>query len=234
MELCLLIPAKNEARSLPATISNLWDTLSPKISFNFLVINDHSDDDSLEVLHELSEKYKNFNFVDNDLEGGVGNAIRFGLERWKGDVVAICMADGSDSPYDILTSYNKINSGQYDCIFGSRFIKGGKVRGYPVVKLILNRIFNSMVQMITFNKYNDFTNIFKVYHRMAIEVIQPIDSTGFSIGLEMSLKAFAKELKIGIIPISWQQRTAGKSKLNLRKNFRLYLNTLIRSNCAAK
>ncbi|NVO20251.1 MAG: glycosyltransferase family 2 protein [Bacteroidetes bacterium] len=229
MELCLLIPAKNEASSLPSTLSHYWDTLNSRIPFNFLIINDHSDDDSSEVLHELSNKYSNLFFVDNNFEGGVGNAIRYGLEVWKGDIVAICMADGSDSPFDILTSYNKICSRQVSCVFGSRFIKGSKIEGYPIAKLILNRIFNFLVKIISSNKYNDFTNIFKVYQRTAIEAIQPLESTGFSIGLEMSLKAFSKQLKIEIIPISWRQRTAGKSKLNLRKNTSLYLNTLIKS-----
>ena len=228
MELCLLIPAKNEAQSLPSTISNFCDTLGPLIPFNILVVIDHSDDDSLAVLQQLSEKYMNLNFVDNILEEGVGNAIRFGLGRWKGDVVAICMADGSDSSYDILTSYNIINSGKFDCVFGSRFIKGGKVHGYPIVKLVFNRVFNSLIKMISLYKYNDFTNIFKVYHRSAIEAIQPIESTGFSIGLEMSLKAFSKNLKIEIIPIQWKQRSAGKSKLNFRKNLKSYLNTAVR------
>ena len=67
-----------------------------------------------------------------------------------------------------------------------------------------------------------------MYRRNAIIQISPIESKGFSIGLEMSLKAFSKELEIGFIPISWKQRTTGESKLNLVKNIRLYFSTLIR------
>ncbi|MEO7175827.1 MAG: glycosyltransferase, partial [Saprospiraceae bacterium] len=110
MELCILIPAKNEAKSLPSTISHLCSTLDFFIFYNILVVNDHSDDDSLLVLHELSKIYPNLQFSNSNFEGGVGNAIRFGLDRWKGDVLAICMADGSECPFDILTSYNIINS----------------------------------------------------------------------------------------------------------------------------
>ena len=228
MELCILIPAKNEEDSIVDTISNIWEKLNGKIQFNILVINDYSEDSTLKKLEELSKKYLNLNFINNNFNCGVGNAIRFGLTKWKGNYISICMADSSDSPNDILESYNKIITGNYDCIFGSRFIKGGIVQGYPIQKLILNRVFNLIVKLISRKNYNDFTNIFKMYSRNALILIGPIESTGFSIGLEMSLKAFSKNLKIGIIPISWVQRTAGISKLKVFKNIRVYVSTLIK------
>lgn len=225
MELCILIPARNEETSLPSTIVNIQEQLNEKISFNFLVINDHSTDDTLKVLEDLKVHY-NLNYINNQNDGGVGNAIRYGLKHWRGDVLAICMADNSDNPGDILKSYHLIEEGVYDCVFGSRFIKGGKTINYPVKKLILNRIFNVMVKYISSYDYNDYTNIFKVYSRKSIETIQPINSSNFSIGLEMSLKAFKSGLKIGIIPITWQQRKSGTSKLKLLSNFNQYIGTL--------
>jgi dolichol-phosphate mannosyltransferase len=68
-----------------------------------------------------------------------------------------------------------------------------------------------------------------LYHRRSIEVIFPLDSTGFSIGLEMSLKAFKRGLSIAIIPISWKQRKAGLSKLKFCENFKSYVSTLQKS-----
>jgi dolichol-phosphate mannosyltransferase len=226
MELCLIIPAKNEMLTLTETIDNIQKKLKGKILFNILVVNDHSDDGTFELLENLVIKFSNLKFVSNEWNEGVGNAIRFGLTKWQGDIVAICMADGSDAPEDILLSYKKIYREGYDCTFGSRFIKGGQVENYPFIKFFLNRIFNNWVRVKTGINYNDFTNIFKLYHRRSIEVIFPLDSTGFSIGLEMSLKAFKRGLNIAIIPISWKQRKAGVSKLKLSKNFKLYKSTL--------
>ena len=226
MELCVIIPAKNEMLTLTETIDNIQKKLEGEISYNILVINDHSDDGTLQLLENLSRIYSNLKFVSNEWEGGVGNAIRFGLSQWQGDIVAICMADGSDAPEDILLSYKMICDDGYDCVFGSRFIKGGQVENYPFVKYFLNRIFNNWVRIKTGIYYNDFTNIFKLYHRRSVEVIFPLDSTGFSIGLEMSLKAFKRGLNIAIIPISWKQRKAGVSKLKLSENFKLYMSTL--------
>lgn len=229
MELCVLIPARDEELTLTETIAVLQEKLNGKIPFTILVINDHSDDRTLDLLVELAEKYSNLKYLSNEWGGGVGNAIRYGLSKWQGDIVALCMADGSDAPEDILKSYVKIDQEGFDCVFGSRFIKGGHVEKYPFIKLILNRLLNNIVRVISGNKYNDYTNIFKVYHRRAIDAIEPLDSKGFSIGLEMSLKSYKENLNIAIIPISWTQRKAGVSKLNLTKNFKAYVSTLRKS-----
>ena len=138
MELCVIIPAKNEMLTLTETIDNIQKKLEGEIPHNILVINDHSDDGTLQLLENLSRIYSNLKFVSNEWEGGVGNAIRFGLSQWQGDIVAICMADGSDAPEDILLSYKMICDDGYDCVFGSRFIKGGQVENYPFVKYFLN------------------------------------------------------------------------------------------------
>ncbi|MCB9256462.1 MAG: glycosyltransferase family 2 protein [Chitinophagales bacterium] len=229
MELCIIIPAKNEELSLRETIENIQNKLKDELPFNILVVNDHSDDGTLLLLEKLASSFPNLKYVSNEWEGGVGNAIRYGMSMWHGDILALCMADGSDAPQDILLSYKKIQKEGFDCVFGSRFIKGGRVKNYPIIKLSLNRIFNTWVRIVSGNKYNDFTNIFKVYNRRAIEAIMPLDSTDFSIGLEMSLKAYKKKLSIAVIPISWTQRKAGTSKLKLSKNFQLYMSTLQKS-----
>lgn len=225
MELCLLIPAKNEESVIEETINTFHTRLHNQVQFNILVINDHSNDRTEEILQNLASKYPNMDYVNNQKQGGVGNAIKYGLEKWKGDVISICMADGSDDIADILKSFKLVKEDHSDCVFGSRFIKGGEVTNYPQIKLLLNRIFNNYVKIRSSNNYNDFTNIFKTYSRNALEIIGPISSDGFSIGLEMSLKSFKKGLKIAVIPISWKQRSAGKSKLRLRKNFKLYMQT---------
>ena len=225
MILCVLIPAKNESLTISETIKNLDQVLS-KISVNYLVVNDHSDDNTEEILKELCLEYPNLRYVNNQGIPGVGNAISYGLKSWEGDLISLCMADGSDFPRDVLRSYEIIKEGNSDCVFGSRFIEGGTVYNYPLVKLVLNRIFNNYTRIKSKYEYNDFTNIFKTYKRTAINEITPILSDNFSIGMEMSIKAFKQGMRVVVIPISWRQREAGKSKLNLRKNFNSYIQTL--------
>jgi dolichol-phosphate mannosyltransferase len=59
---------------------------------------------------------------------GFGYAVRYGLERFSGDCVAVMMADLSDDPKDLIRFYDKMVAENVDCVFGSRFIKGGYTR----------------------------------------------------------------------------------------------------------
>ena len=229
MELCIIIPAKNEEGSLRSTIAEINNVLLGQLNFNILIVNDYSTDSTVPVLEELVKEYSHINYLSNANKPGVGNAIKFGLDIWKGDIVAICMADASDSPYDVLKAYHCIEKGSYDCVFGSRFIDGASVVDYPTFKFFLNRIFNNLVKISTGNMYNDYTNIFKLYSRKSLEKIGPLKADGFSIGLEMSLRSFKSKLSIAVIPISWRNRKFGTSKLNLIKNVKVYFSTLVSS-----
>ena len=227
--LCIIIPAKNEEDTISNTISELYYTLNSVIDFTILIVDDHSSDNTSNVIDALQNKYTNVKSVHNRYPGGVGNAIKYGIDNSKEPIVTICMADGSDSPKDVLKMYKLLVNEGYECVFGSRFIKGGHVIGYPVFKLLMNRIFNTIVELFNKNQYNDYTNIFKMYRRTVIDQIKPILSEGFSIGLEMSLKAYNINAKIKVIPINWKQRKAGESKLNLMKNIKVYMRTLYKN-----
>ena len=72
------------------------------------------------------------------------------------------MADCSDVPEDVVRYYRVIQDG-YDCVFGSRFIRGSVVNNYPRVKLVVNRLVNRMIQLLFRCPYNDLTNAFKAY-----------------------------------------------------------------------
>ena len=137
------------------------------------------------------------------------------------------MADLSDSPDDIIKYYKKLEEG-YDCVFGSRFIKGSKVVDYPIIKLIINRIVNTFIQLIFKTKYNDLTNAFKAYKIEVIKDILPLKAAHFNITIEISLSALIRNYKIATIPISWYGRTWGQSNLKLRAMGRRYLATLIK------
>src|SRR5688572_14482317 len=101
MKLCVLIPAYNEAENLPATLLDLYATLSAnKIPHQLLVINDNSSDNSEQLLENLKPEIPTLKHLKNTYGQGFGNAIRFGLDNWQGDIVTIVMADASDTPQD--------------------------------------------------------------------------------------------------------------------------------------
>jgi len=132
------------------------------------------------------------------------------------------MADSSDSPQNIVDYYYNLQQG-YDCVFGSRFIKGGKVIDYPVHKLMINRLANLFIKILFGLKLNDTTNAFKAYRREVIEGISPILSHHFNLTVEIPLKAIIRGYSYQIIPITWENRKAGVSKLKIKEMGSRYL-----------
>ena len=218
MKLSIVIPAYNEEESISETVDQIEEAFSKvNIDHEIFIVNDNSKDNTLEVLKSLSEKYPSLKYETNLGPNGFGYAVRFGLERFTGDCVAVMMADLSDSPYDLIRYYTKMLEGNYDCVFGSRFIKGGKVIDYPVVKKIINRIANMIIRLVMGIKYNDTTNAFKLYKREVIEGVKPILSPHFNLTIELPLKAIIRGYSYTVVPNSWTNRKYGVSKLKIKE-----------------
>ena len=137
------------------------------------------------------------------------------------------MADLSDNIDNLKVYYKKISQNEHDAIFGSRFMRSSKVKDYPLNKLILNRIFNFFVKTLFLNKYNDFTNAFKIYRSDILKGFIPLISESFNIFLEIPLKIISRGYKYEIIPINWYNRKKGKTKFNMKELRSKYLFTLI-------
>lgn len=218
MKLSIVIPAYNEEESIAETIHEIEQTLNQiKIDHEVFVVNDNSKDNTEKVLQELSNLYPTLRYETNKGPNGFGYAVRYGLERFSGDCVAVMMADLSDSPYDLVKFYTTMLEGNYDCVFGSRFDKGGKTIDYPPVKKIVNRIANLIVRMVMRIDYNDSTNAFKLYRRHTIDGIKPFLSPHFNLTLELPLKAIIRGYSYAVVPNSWTNRKYGVSKLKIRE-----------------
>lgn len=218
MKLSVVIPAYNEEESLPETIRTLYDVLvKNQIPHEIFVTNDNSKDRTETVLLELQKSVPTLRYETNKGHNGFGYAVRYGLERYTGDCVAVMMADLSDDPEDLVKFYNKMLEGNYDCVFGSRFSKGSKVYDYPRVKLIINRIANYIVKLVFRLRFNDCTNAFKLYKRSTIDGIKPFLSPHFNLTLELPLKAIVRGYSYAVVPNSWRNRKHGESKLKIKE-----------------
>ncbi len=217
MKLSVVIPAHNEEGSIGPTISQLYEKLKQNdIPHEILVVNDNSNDSTIQILEALKISIPTLQYVSNTGTNGFGFAVRFGLERFTGDCVAIMMADLSDSPDDLVKFYKKLNEG-YDCVFGSRFIKGGNTYDYPKIKLVINRVANGIVQLAFGIRYNDTTNAFKLYRKETMDGLKPFLASHFNLTLELPLKAIVRGYSYAVLPNSWTNRKTGESKLKIRE-----------------
>lgn len=221
--LSVVIPAYNEEGSIVETIHSISKLLEEhNIDYEILVVNDNSRDRTEEILQQLNAENSNLRYINNYYPNGFGFAVRCGLENFQGDAVAIMMADNSDSPENLVDYYYKLQQG-YDCVFGSRFIKGGRVIDYPGHKLIINRLANLFVQVLFGLKFNDTTNAFKAYRREVIEGVSPLLSHHFNLTVEIPLKAIVRGYSHTTIPITWRNRKTGISKLKIKEMGSRYL-----------
>jgi dolichol-phosphate mannosyltransferase len=177
----VVIPAHNEEESLPHTVTGIYQTLlRENVPHEIVVVDDGSKDRTWAVLQELRQTVPTLAPVQNLGPHGFGRAVIFGLNSLKGDACVIMMADASDSPDDAVKYWRLLNEG-WECVFGSRFIKGGRVVDYPRFKLFVNRVANFWVR-VGFNiPLNDTTNAFKAYRRTVIEGCRPYLSPHFNL-----------------------------------------------------
>lgn len=215
--LSVIIPARDEEESLPGTIADISETLAAEnIPHEIVVVDDGSKDRTWKILAELQQKFPSLAPTQNTGLHGFGRAVVWGLDHSRGDAVVIMMADASDSPVHAADYWRLLNEG-YDCAFGSRFVKGGKVIDYPRVKLLVNRLANFFVR-IGFNiPLNDTTNAFKAYRRSVIDGCRPFLAPHFNLTVELPLKAIVRGYSYVITPISWQNRKYGEAKLKIKE-----------------
>jgi dolichol-phosphate mannosyltransferase len=223
VKLSVVIPAHNEGGSIVGTVGAVTQVLEREgIDHEILVVDDSSGDGTAGAIDRAFADQERVKCFRSPYQRGYGLAVRAGLERFEGDAVAIVMADGSDDPEDVVRYYRLLEEG-YDCAFGSRFVHGSQVEGYPRFKLVLNRVVNRGITALFRHRYNDTTNAFKAYRRGVIEGIQPLISNHFNLTVEMPLKAIVRGYSYGILPVSWINRRAGESRLSLQEMGSRYL-----------
>ncbi|HEX4086395.1 MAG TPA: glycosyltransferase family 2 protein, partial [Chthoniobacteraceae bacterium] len=215
--LSVVIPARDEEGCIVSTAEHLHLELKlQNVPHEIVIVDDGSSDRTWELLRSLQERVPEVVPVQNTGEHGFGRAIMFGFQRATGDALVVMMADESDDCRDVVRYWQELNKG-YDCVFGSRFMKGGGVIDYPPVKYILNRLANFFIRVLFAHGLNDTTNAFKAYRRTVIDTVRPILSPHFNITVELPLKAIVRGCTFTVIPITWRNRRTGVAKLKIKE-----------------
>ncbi len=221
--LSIVIPARDEEGCIGSTVGHLSLELKlHAIPHEIVVVDDGSTDGTWRLLQELQERIPQLKPVRNEGLHGFGRAVICGLEHFTGDAVVVMMADESDDCRDVVRYWNELNRG-YDCVFGSRFVRGGGTIDYPPIKWVLNRLANTFLRFFFRIKLNDTTNAFKAYRRSVIDGCRPLISPHFNLTVELPLKAIVRGYTWTVIPITWRNRRAGVPKLKIQEMGSRYL-----------
>lgn len=221
--LSIVIPARDEEDCVCSTIEQLHSELCRHaIPHEIVAVDDGSNDRTWELLQALQTRIPEVSPVQNPGQHGFGRAVICGLDHMHGDAVVIMMADASDESRDVVRYWEELKKGG-DCVFGSRFVKGGGVIDYPPFKLIINRLANAFLSQLFRIRLNDTTNAFKAYRREVIEGCRPLISPHFNLTIEIPLKAIVRGYSWTVIPVTWRNRRAGTPKLKLKEMGSRYL-----------
>ncbi len=221
--LSIVIPARDEEGCIASTVEHLHVELRlQNVPHEIVVVDDGSRDATWPILESLKHRIPALTPLRNPGPHGVGRAIIYGLDHMHGDAAVIMMADESDDCRDVVRYWKTLNEG-YDCVFGSRFMRGGGVIDYPKIKLFLNRIANFFLKILFRIKLNDTTNAFKAYRKNVIDNCRPLIAPHFNITVELPLKAIVRGFSWTVIPITWRNRRTGSPKLRIKEMGSRYL-----------
>lgn len=222
--LTAIIPAHNEEHCLEETVSSLVERLDDEgLAYEVLVVADHCDDGTEELLGELAQTLPRLRWMANEKPKGFGSAIETGIEAAQGEAVVLYMADGSDIPEDVVRFHARYAEGDVDAVFGTRFHPEGRVVDYPQPKLFLNRLANFLVKIVFRVSYNDTTNAFKLYRRSIALSLRPFLGREYNLTVELPLKIIIRKYRYAVIPNTWLNRKQGRSKFKINEMGSKYL-----------
>lgn len=222
MRYSIVLPVFNEADNIAAFCRKARAELPP--DYELLVCYDMESDTTLPALAALGpdDKPLHVRLVKNDLGPGVRYAIEAGMRAAAAPVVLVMMADLSDDFRRVEGMIALVESGA-DVACASRYSPGGEQVGGPWLKGKLSRLAGWSLHHGAGLPTLDPTNSFKAYRKAYLDRTR-IDSTaGFSLGLELTVKAHFTGGRVSEVPASWYDRTAGESRFQLRKWLPQYL-----------
>ena len=145
-----------------------------------------------------------------------------GFNSIKSGPVLVVMADLSDDLTIVDKMYEEYLGGA-QVVCGSRYMKGGKQIGGPLLKRVLSRIAGTSLYYIRRVPTHDATNNYRLYDKKLLDQIVIESTGGFEVAMEITAKAFIMGARIVEIPTVWRDREAGKSNFKLWKWLPSYL-----------
>jgi dolichol-phosphate mannosyltransferase len=216
-EKIVVIPTYNEKENISAILHTIFDLQQ---EFHVIVIDDGSPDGTARIVKDLQRKFRDQLFIEERRgKQGLGTAYIHGF-KWaitRGYQYIFEMdADFSHNPNDLPRLYDACKNGGADVAIGSRYVKGGGMVNWPADRRALSKGGSIYTRMITWMPVKDPTAGFMCYRKEVLETINldQIVFVGYAFQIEMKFAAWKLHFKLKEVPIIFQDRTQGTSKMN--------------------
>ncbi len=221
MDLSVILATYNEKENIEEMVDRVdRECAKNRISTEIIVVDDNSPDGTAKIVQRMMKKKKNLRLILRQKKEGLGAALFHGYREAKGKVIGSSDADRSIDPKYIPIIYKKIQSG-YDVVTGSRYAKGGKIIGKPAHKVLVSKGSALIASLLLGMKLHDYTLNFRFFKRKVLT--KQMKSSGNVLLAEFLYSAKQRGFKIGEVPITFVERTRGKSKMKLGREIFLFL-----------
>jgi glycosyltransferase involved in cell wall biosynthesis len=211
-QITLVIPTYNEGRAIVGVLERLFEAV--QTPSEVLVVYDFAEDTTAPYLREYARNEPRLAPMLNTYGRGPAHAIRFGIDRAKADVIVVSMADGSDDPR-LVEPLARLVDGGAVLAAASRYSRGGKQIGGPILKRTLSRLAGVSLYWLARVGTKDATNSFKAYSKSFINDVGIDSRAGFEIGIELVAKARRLRRPVAELPATWHDRTSGESNFRI-------------------
>jgi len=200
-------------------ISNIENFLIQvtQLDVTILIIDDNSPDGTHKVVKKFAETNPNVNLIVRNKKKGLGSAYRDGFDWFLKKQYSHCIemdVDFSHRVVDLEKLIKEIDI--YDLVIGSRYINGGGSKGWDVRRKFISNFANKFAGFLLRSKIKDLTSGFRIFSKNALEIInfKEIKTNGYGFQIEMAYLAEINNLKIKEIPIIFEERRLGESKMS--------------------
>lgn len=217
MEKLVIIPTFNERENIAIILRAIYDLQQ---NFHVLVVDDGSPDGTADIVRALQPELNHTVFLE-ERQGkqGLGTAYIHGF-KWaisRGyEYIFEMDADFSHNPADLPRLYEACKYGGADVAIGSRYVKGGGVRNWPKNRIALSKGGSLYTRLILWTPVADQTAGFVCYKREVLETINldEIHFVGYAFQIEMKFAAWKLGFRLKEVPILFEDRKFGESKMN--------------------
>lgn len=217
MKKLIIIATYNEKDNIAKMLADVFSVV-PDV--NILVIDDNSPDKTYEIVEGLmtNNYFGQLHLMKRAGKLGLGTAyvagFNWALER-DYDVIGHMDADFSHNPKYLPAMFGALQNG-YDLVLGSRYVKGGGVVNWDLKRKIISRGGSLYAKIVLGLPLNDLTGGFKCFKRKVLETIgiNELKSTGYSFQIETTYKTYLNGFKVKEIPIIFEDRVLGQSKMS--------------------
>lgn len=207
--LSIIVPVYNEEKTIKEILQKINDVNLEDISKEIIVVNDYSNDDTLNILNNECQ-YLVHKIINHEVNKGKGAALRTGINAANGDVIIIQDADFEYDPNDYLKIVKPLFEKKVDAVYGSRFLNKDNDTGYKK-----NRIANSFLtkfsNLMTGYRLTDMETCYKAFKKNIIKNIK-IEENRFGFEPEITAKLSKNKVNLIEVPISYYPRTKEEGK----------------------